>query len=56
MSLSARETKENRHGLLKEMGLNQKIATYVKCPLKELNKFLLFSNSTPQFTTNSEVS
>ena len=36
MSLSARETKENRHGFLKEIRLNQKIETYVKCPLKKM--------------------
>lgn len=38
MNLTARETKENRNDFLKEMKLNEKIVTYIKCRVKNLNK------------------
>lgn len=38
MNLTARETKENRNDFLKEIKLNEKIVTYIKGRVKNLNK------------------
>lgn len=46
MNLTARETKENRNDFLKEIRLNEKIATYMKCRLKNLNKSIYVSSLT----------